>query len=1001
MANPEDIAAGTDATPVNVANWDVFRDRINYFGNRVFDVMDYGAVGDGGTDDEPAIDLARIAATASGGLVLFPVGTYKLSTNIAFDADITLMFMPGAKLSIDNGITVTINGPIEDTQHQIFSWTGTGAVTFGNKVNVRPEWFGADNTGANDAYDEFAKAIAGMTSGGTLLGAGASATYKIETNIEVSVSDFTWDGQNCLITATTAGTKWWRFDGEGASDGDWGSALSNCYFRNTRIGAASTDNFLGPYFFWCLDGGIENLTIQGDASTFINVFRSKRIYIRDCNLIQSATGGFGLLLVHCDECLVDNVNCRDGTFIYGMQVKGGYDNIVQNCSITDPGANVATRYGFFDRGDAPWSGASPTNWTRYPWAQYTTTSIAFVDSDPDTITDSNSQFNVQQYEPGSTITVSGSTVNDGTYTIDRVEAGTLTLIAGDTLTAEVEGDTVTLTIDWTHKDGRRASRRTRYVNCSVRGSLDATTLQAFHTQESSGAQFINCSVRHAANGFSFSSAGSGAIESDVLISGCIVEDASSHGMVMNGVDNTDVGKHITIENCIIKESGRAGIWADYMDYLTITNCIIRNSDLTEANQRGIDLDNCDQVQILHNTVYDDQAVPTQQRAFNATNCTNVTLFGNWESGNVVGDTINTDTIINPVTIILDSPELLLHNTTEEDGDGGRESTIRFKGEQSGGELTTLALIKASHDGAADDEKGQLEIFTNDTNDGDTPTLRMTIDATGKITLAAGVLALAETTTPGAVGSVGAIYTKSDNELYFQDGAGVERAVGKSDYAGIYASDNAVATTILLVDAFEPITIFTADMPELISNGVHGTDSITIGNTGVYQIAMHTCAFSAGVNKVYAYFAFEIAASGATITDVTQANPGVVTANAHGFTNGQRVKITGVVGMTELNGQIYTVANKGDNTFELNDDNAANINTGGYVAYDSAGTAFLATRLDQVHIHRKYAVAIDVGAASTAGLASLTLGNTVEAYVKGLTDATNLTLCNCQFYIQRV
>jgi len=354
-----------------------------------------------------------------------------------------------------------------------------------------------------------------------------------------------------------------------------------------------------------------------------------------------------------------------------------------------------------------------------------------------------------------------------------------------------------------------------------------------------------------------------------------------------------------------------------------------------------------------------------------------------------------------VTVQNTSPEVIIHNTTEEDGDGGREGNLRFKGEQSGTEIKTLATIVSSHDGAVDDEKGKLEISTNDGNDGDAPTLSVTVGADGITTIERGVLALAETTTPSAVGSVGALYTKSDNELYFQDGAGIERAVGKSDYAGIYASDNAVATTILLVDAFEPITIFTADMPELISNGAHGTDSITIGATGVYEIALHTCAFSAGVNKVYAFFAFEIAASGATITDVTQANPGVVTAEAHGFTDGQRVKIAGVVGMTELNGQIYTVANKANDTFELNDDNAANINTGGYVAYDSAGTAFLATRLEQVHIHRKYAVATDIGAASTAGLVSLTLGNTVEAYVKGLTDATNLTFCNCQFFITRV
>ena len=77
-----------------------------------------------------------------------------------------------------------------------------------------------------------------------------------------------------------------------------------------------------------------------------------------------------------------------------------------------------------------------------------------------------------------------------------------------------------------------------------------------------------------------------------------------------------------------------------------------------------------------------------------------------------------------------SPEVTLQNTTEEDTDGGRESKITFKGEQSGGEITTLAQIQASHDGTADDEKGDLIFSTNDGADGNTPTERMRIDSAG-------------------------------------------------------------------------------------------------------------------------------------------------------------------------------------------------------------------------------------------------------------------------------
>ena len=79
-----------------------------------------------------------------------------------------------------------------------------------------------------------------------------------------------------------------------------------------------------------------------------------------------------------------------------------------------------------------------------------------------------------------------------------------------------------------------------------------------------------------------------------------------------------------------------------------------------------------------------------------------------------------------------APTLTLHNTSHEDTDYGRESEIRFKGEQSGGEETTLAIIQAAHDGTSDDQKGILTIKVNGGSDGDAPTDVLTIDSEGKV-----------------------------------------------------------------------------------------------------------------------------------------------------------------------------------------------------------------------------------------------------------------------------
>ena len=76
----------------------------------------------------------------------------------------------------------------------------------------------------------------------------------------------------------------------------------------------------------------------------------------------------------------------------------------------------------------------------------------------------------------------------------------------------------------------------------------------------------------------------------------------------------------------------------------------------------------------------------------------------------------------------DLADRVLHNRTHEDTDGGRESILTFKGEQSGGEISTLAQIQASHDGTSDDEKADLIFKTNDGSDGSSPTEAMRVDS---------------------------------------------------------------------------------------------------------------------------------------------------------------------------------------------------------------------------------------------------------------------------------
>ena len=76
---------------------------------------------------------------------------------------------------------------------------------------------------------------------------------------------------------------------------------------------------------------------------------------------------------------------------------------------------------------------------------------------------------------------------------------------------------------------------------------------------------------------------------------------------------------------------------------------------------------------------------------------------------------------------------------------------------------------------------------------------------------------------------------------------------------------------------------------------------------------------------------------ASIEGATQADPVVITSTAHPFSDGDEVFIESVAGMTEINNQLFTVANSAANTFELE-----SIDGTGFTAYTGGGTIRLAT-----------------------------------------------------------
>ena len=76
---------------------------------------------------------------------------------------------------------------------------------------------------------------------------------------------------------------------------------------------------------------------------------------------------------------------------------------------------------------------------------------------------------------------------------------------------------------------------------------------------------------------------------------------------------------------------------------------------------------------------------------------------------------------------------------------------------------------------------------------------------------------------------------------------------------------------------------------------------------------------------------------ATITGITNANPGVVAAT-NSFSNGDWVTLEEVAGMTQVNGYTYIVASASSSHFTLTDLDGNDVDTTGFGTYTSGGTA---------------------------------------------------------------
>ena len=89
---------------------------------------DYGAKGNGTTDDSTSIQNALDSLSSTGGIIYFPVGTYKVSTPVSFYSNQTLWFENGAIIKAGTSGQSHIMGSKIDTTITAYNGVHDGVI---------------------------------------------------------------------------------------------------------------------------------------------------------------------------------------------------------------------------------------------------------------------------------------------------------------------------------------------------------------------------------------------------------------------------------------------------------------------------------------------------------------------------------------------------------------------------------------------------------------------------------------------------------------------------------------------------------------------------------------------------------------------------------------------------------------------------------------------------------------------------------------------------------
>jgi len=208
--------------------------------NGIVSVLQFGAVGDGVTDDAPIIQAAATAAAASGKTLFFPAGNYRLLSYLTLPSNTDWLGEIGTKFYLDP--TMTLGPTIGGTQRAISS-SGT------QNIRLNSIEFYSAKTGLTKAITICFEDVTSISISNCIFRTFGNATYYAQglvifnsTSIHITKSVFTdCSGDGAALSNNCS--QFFVSNNEFTNNADWGFVASigcskgtvsgNLFYNNT------------------------------------------------------------------------------------------------------------------------------------------------------------------------------------------------------------------------------------------------------------------------------------------------------------------------------------------------------------------------------------------------------------------------------------------------------------------------------------------------------------------------------------------------------------------------------------------------------------------------------------------------------------------------------------------------------------------------------------------------------------------------------------------------